>query len=140
MSKLHDYLQVHAQCLPREASGPAAVDVVHFKVVGASDADAETLRTLVANHVGEFAGVNVFDGDEHDYIELGAWLGSQRHALMLIGLGTQLGLWTLLSPKTMLGEHVDGELEQQLAGQGLISLQAPRPVKKDDARNANQGA
>jgi hypothetical protein len=90
--------------------------------------------------VGEFGEVNVFDGAEHGYIELGGWLGSQQDALMLIGLGTQLGLWTLLSPKTVLGDVVDSEMEQMLAGQGLISIQARAARAPSDVETENRSA
>jgi hypothetical protein len=140
MPELNDYLHQHSQCLPRESSDPAAVDVVHFKVIAKDKADPQTLRALVAAHVGEFGEVNVFDGAEHGYIELGGWLGSQQDALMLIGLGTQLGLWTLLSPKTVLGDVVDSEMEQMLAGQGLISIQARAAQAPSDVETENRSA
>ena len=125
MSPLADYIEKNTRCLAREDSSPeAAVDVVFFKVAPDPKADARTLRDLVLNHSGDWGKVDVFDGGEHSFIELGGWLGSQGHALRLIGLGTHLGLWTLLSPRTVLKDLVDDETEQLLAQRGLISLQA----------------
>ena len=126
MTPLNNYIQAHALRLPRESDIPEAVDVVHFKVVAKPSADAETLRELIDQHDGEFGFVDIFDGGEHSYIELGGWLGDQGAALTLMGMGTHLGLWQLLSPKTVLGNLVDAETEARLAGQGLICIQVPR--------------
>lgn len=126
MSELHTFIQQHAQVGPRGAAG--GVDVYFFTVKAAPGANAATLQALVRAHKGVHVEVDLFDGKEHGYPEIGAWLGSQEAALALIGLGTQLELWQLLSPRTMLGVDVPAEVEETLAGQGLISLQAfPAP-------------
>lgn len=125
MSALADYIRNNTRCVPREESAPeAAVDVEFFKVVADPKADAQVLRELVLAHSGEWGNVDVFNGGEHSYLELGGWLGSQEYALRLIGLGTHLRLWSLLSPRTMLKDLVDDETAQALAQRGLISLQA----------------
>ena len=125
MSALADYIRNNTRCIPREESAPeTAVNVEFFKVVADPKADAQTLQGLVLAHSGEWGKVDVFDGGEHSYLELGGWLGSQEYALRLIGLGSHLGLWTLLSPRTMLKDLVDDEIAQALAQRGLISVQA----------------
>jgi hypothetical protein len=127
LNLLNRYIETRTERLSREVDNPQAADVFFFKVLPKAGPDADTLRQLIKGHTSAFGEeVDVFDGNEHSYVELGGWLGDQGAALALIGLGTQLGLWRLLSPKTMLGEHLTDELEQQLAGQGLISLQAPK--------------
>jgi hypothetical protein len=129
VSSLADYIQKNTQCVPRGEPAPeTAVDVVFFKVVADPKADASALRDLIGTHSGEWGNVDVFNGGEHSYLELGAWLGSQEYALRLIGLGTYLGLWSLLSPRTMLKDLVDEETEQALAQRGLISVQAHNQV------------
>jgi len=98
-------------------------DMVFFKV-SAKAADAETLKELVRSHKGEFCSVDLFDGKEHNYIELGRWIGDQGTALQLMGLGSLLGLWKLLTPKTMLGPMCDEVLAQQMAGAGMVAVQS----------------
>lgn len=103
------------------------VDMIFFEVSAKPTASAETLRLLVkAVPVGEFCNVDLFDGAEHGYMELGGWIGDQGTALMLMGLGTSLGLWNLLSPVTMLGLKSNDPLTQKIAGMGMVSIQADK--------------
>lgn len=108
----HSRLEEHCDC----------VDMVFFKV-SAKLADAETLTELIQKHHGVFCNINLFDGKEYNYIDIGAWLGDQGAALTLMGLGTLLGLWKLLSPKTMLGPMCDDALAMKMAYAGLLSIQ-----------------
>ena len=63
-------------------------DMVFFEVSANPGADAETLKQLVSeNKEGSFGDVDVLDGNEHSYLELGGWIGDQGLALMLMGLG-----------------------------------------------------
>ena len=64
------------------------------------------------------------DGKEHSYMEIGGDIGDQGRALMAMGLGAILGLWNLLTP-AMLG--LDREMQLQMAGMGLLSIQARQP-------------
>lgn len=123
MSALSEYIKKSVSRVPA-GSDAKATNVVFFSVLANPDAEAETLRALIASHKGPFGDVDVFDGKDHSYIELGGWLGDQGTALDLIGLGTQLKLWTLLSPRTVFKDAMTDELEQQMAGSGYISLQA----------------
>lgn len=88
-------------------------------------ATADDLLAAIATQKGEFCEVNPFDGNEHSYIELGGWTGSQSTALLLIGLGGALGLWEVLTPRTVIG-NLPEELVQMMAGQGLVSLQCKK--------------
>lgn len=123
MSELVEYIRKHAQIAPRSAEA-GGTDVYYFTVKAAPGARGDVLRELIGKHKGEFCELDLFDGVDHGYIEVGGWLGSQELALALIGLGTELELWKLLSPRTLLSRKVPAELEGRLAGQGLISLQA----------------
>lgn len=123
MSELVDYVRKYAQMATRSEDA-RGTDVYFFVVQAAPGASGQVLRDLIRKHQGEFCAVDLFDGEEHSYIEVGGWLGSQEVALGLIGLGTELELWKLLSPRTMLSRKVPAELEERLAGQGYISLQA----------------
>lgn len=128
MRELTEYIRHNAVKHPR-GTVEGSLDVVFFEVQAKSGARPEMLRKLLLEHVSTFIDVDVFDGDEHGYIELGAWLGSQEDALALIGLGAQLKLWNLLTPRTVLGAGVAADIEEQLARKGLVSLQVPRDIQ-----------
>ena len=120
---LFDYLSEHAM---RCASEGADADVIFFGVRKGPEASADGLKAAMAKHRGEFCEMDPLDGKEHSYLELGGWVGDQGAALTLIGLGAALGLWKLLTPKTMLGALATPEMVQQMAGMGMVSMQAER--------------
>lgn len=99
-------------------------DLVFFNVRAKDGASAETLRALVKEHRGDFCDCDLFDGNEHSYLEVGGWIGDQGVALMLMGLGSLLGLWKLLTPRTVLGASIPDDLAKQMAGAGYVSVQA----------------
>lgn len=137
MITLHDYIAAHVergacQCgkcfdapenpQDKQPTGHTA-DLVFFKVCAIGEPKAEDLRALIEAHDGEFGPVNPLDGKEHNYLELGGYMGDQGAALMLMGLGSLLGLWNLLTPASL---GIDGDLAMQMAGMGMVSIQAPR--------------
>jgi hypothetical protein len=99
-------------------------DVHFFKVAAANDPDPEVFKQLTREHKGAFAECDPFDGNEHNYIELGGWLGDQGMALLYMGLGSVLGLFTLLTPKSVLGDAIDDAFANQLAGIGMVAIKA----------------
>lgn len=100
-------------------------DMIFYKVAAGPNAKKEELAALVrANAYGFWEEVDLFDGKEHNYLELGAWIGDQGLALMLMGLGTVLGLWQLMTPATMLGFKSDDPMAKQMAEMGFIAVQA----------------
>lgn len=120
MSKLIEYLKANAiQCSPDGSDA----DVIFFGVKRGPNATADGLKDVLANHKGEFCDCNPLDGKEHTYLELGGWVGDQGLALMLIGLGAALGVWKLLTPKTMFGDMVPPDLVRQMAGAGMVAAQ-----------------
>jgi len=121
--ELLNFIREHAQELPAQ-HGTEATNLVFFNIQARGNPDARVLRELIQSTAGTFTSVDLFDGGEHSYIEIGAWLGSQHVALALMGLGVQLGLWQLLSPRTMFGDSLTPAEEQAIAGSGLISIQA----------------
>jgi hypothetical protein len=141
MTKLQEYVLAHAvrgacqcgHCIDaspnpeqHQPTGHTA-DLIFFKVSARKEADAETFKTLVReNKQGAFCEVDVLDGQEHNYIELGGWIGDQSLALMLMGLGTVLGVWKLLTPITLMGQNAPLDLVQQMAGAGFVIVQAPK--------------
>lgn len=148
MEKLIDFLQKHAtrgacqcgRCIDAVAD-PAAnqptghtADMIFFKVAARGEPDpAELKRLIEENKDGEFdMHVDLFDGKEHNYMELGAWIGDQGLAITLMGLGTVLGLWKLLSPRTVFGNmlEITEATAMQLAGGGLLSIMAGPTAEK----------
>jgi hypothetical protein len=123
VSELVEYVRKYAQMVPR-SDDARGTDVYFFTVTAAPGASGVVLRDLIGKHQGVFGAVDLFDGNEHSYIEVGGWVGMQEVALALIGLGTELELWKLLSPRTMLSRKVPADLEERLVGQGYLSLQA----------------
>lgn len=138
---LVDYVNQHAvrgscecgQCInsPAEAKQPPGhtADVIFFKVAN-NGATAEELQQLVSNaKQGEFTNIDLFDGDEHNYMEIGGWIGDQGTGLVLMGLGAVLGLWQLVTPRALAFPE---ELVTQFAQRGMIIIQAfnkPATVK-----------
>lgn len=100
-------------------------NVEFFEVSAKEGADAEALRTLITeNKDGVFAVCDLFDGKEHNYLEIGGWIGDQGLALTLMGLGALLGLWKLLTPTSIFGAAIPKEQAMQLAGMGMVAIQA----------------
>lgn len=141
MKKLVDYVMEYAErgacqcgkCIDapekpdeHQPAGHTA-DMIFFKVAVKPGADAETLKNLVKENVdGEFENVDMFDGGEHGYMEVGGWIGDQGTALTLMGMGTVLGLWKLLTPVTMLKMKSDDPMCRQMAGMGMVAVQASK--------------
>jgi hypothetical protein len=140
MQELVDYVLEHAvrgdcqcgRCLdaPDVKQQPAGhtADLIFFKVA-AKDGDADKLKKLVEdNKTGEFNNVDMFDGNEHGYMEVGGWIGSQDLALQLMGLGAVLGIWHLLTPKIVIPNCPDDKA-MELAGSGMVAViyKKPRP-------------
>lgn len=94
-----------------------------FKVAAADAPTLPEFRKLTTEHAGEFCDVDPFDGREHNYLDLGGWLGDQELALRYMGLGSLLGAFRLLSPKAMLLGITDAQA-MQLAGMGMLAVQA----------------
>lgn len=120
---LNDYLRINAI---RCGSDVADADVIFFGVRKGPEATAEGLKAAMADHKGVFCDLDPLDGKEHGYMELGGWVGDQGFALSLIGLGAALGVWKLLTPKTVLGDLCPPDLVQQMAGMGMVSMQAAK--------------
>ena len=101
------------------------VDMVFFKVAIIGAIDAGTLRDLVVlAHLSDPSyDMDLFDGEEHSYLEIGGFLGSQELALRMMALGTLLNLWNLLTPATMIA-GVGQETALKMAGAGYISIQS----------------
>lgn len=103
------------------------VDMVFFNVGAGVGVEKGQLEELVkANVKGVHCDVNMFDGKEHSYLEVGGWVGDQKTALMLMGLGAILGLWNLLTPKTMVAPGLDDDVVKGMAAMGMVAVKAAK--------------
>lgn len=57
------------------------------------------------------------------YIELGGWIGDQELALSLMGLGASLGLWNVVTPRTL---GFSDDKAGMLMGMGFVLLEVPK--------------
>ena len=112
----------------KNQSNDHIADVQFFKVVlknNPSDADKEIMKNdliqLIKNHKGEFNEVNLFDENEHNFIEIGGWIGDQGLALMLMGMGELLGIWELRAPNKLAKDFSD-ETKMMLAQAGYVTM------------------
>jgi hypothetical protein len=98
-------------------------DLIFFKVAINGKPNKDELLKLVKEHEAEFGDkINILDGKEHSFIEVGGWIGDQGYALMLMGLGSLLGCWELLTPRNILGKLIDDEMVMKLAGVGMVTI------------------
>jgi hypothetical protein len=81
----------------------------------------DRLREILSNHVGTFNKVNLLDGEEHNFMEIGGYVGDQGLALTLMGLGELIGMWELLTPNKLFSSFPD-DLKIQMAGQGFVTI------------------
>lgn len=136
MTPLVDYVLRHTergeckcgQCLDRGDNPDPdghTVDLGFFKVAAKDNPDKETFLRLTSEHLGEFGHCDPFDGSEHNYMELGGWIGDQGIAMQYMGLGVLLGIFNLLSP-AMLGITSDDPMFKQMLGAGFLSIQAAK--------------
>lgn len=98
------------------------VDMVFFLVSKLGAPTLEEFKKQTSAWKGVYVDYDPFDGQEHNYIDLGAWIGDQALALQYMALGTLLGGFELLTPKTVLG--LEGRPAMQMAMMGMVSIQA----------------
>lgn len=97
------------------------VDLGFFKLAAKNNPDKDTFIRLSEEHHGEFTSCIPTDGGEHNYLELGGWIGDQGLAMQYMGLGVLLGVFNLISP-AMLGIDRSDPLFMQMLGGGLLAV------------------
>lgn len=114
------------QCCDRgDAPDPTGhtADLIFFPVSRRLQPTREEFERLTREHCGEFGDCDPLDGREHSYLELGGWLGDQGAALRYMGLGALLGVFRLMTPRTMLGGDTDEGVAMAMAQAGLVAVQ-----------------
>jgi hypothetical protein len=99
-------------------------DIIFFKVALKGKPTINEFKELTRSYLGQFNQIDPFDGQEHNYMELGAWIGDQGLALEYMGMGYLLGLFELLTPRLLVGLSED--LVQEYAAQGLVAIKAKK--------------
>lgn len=143
MKTLHEYLQAHCErgacqcgkCF--DAPEGHTADLAFFTVRAVGNPDVEELTAVIKAHRGEWGEVDLFDGKEHNYMEIGGWIGDQGEAMMLMGLGAILGLWRLMTPRSMLGADLPDDRVMQMAGMGMVAIQSS-PNETSAGTNASE--
>jgi hypothetical protein len=134
VSKLIDYIFEHAErgecqcgsCIdkgPEREPAGHSVDMVFFWVSAKNNPTAEELRALLE---AEYPSLDRL-AEGPSYIEIGAEIGDQGAALMLIGLGELVGLWQAVTPRKLL-PGADDAVVKQLAGNGMLMCSGLRPT------------
>lgn len=103
---------------------PHTVDMYFFNVCAVNNPQKDEFTDLISKHQGEFCEVNLFDGNEHGYMELGGWIGDQGLAMQFMGLGELLGLWKIMHPGKILDVNNPEQkvLADRMAGMGMVSI------------------
>jgi hypothetical protein len=104
-------------------------DVQFFKVAlknsHSTDVYKEIMKNdfvrLIKNHKGIYKEIDLFDGDEHNFVDIGAWIGDQGVALELMGMGELLGLWKVTTPNRLAPDFSE-DTRSMLAEAGYISI------------------
>lgn len=91
-------------------------DLMFFKVSPKGDPSAGVFYTLVQEEFPHW-----LDGKEHSYLQIGGDVGDQGIALMIMGLGSLLGVWKLLTPNSVM-PFLDEATKMQMAGSGYITI------------------
>lgn len=121
MQQIADHLDKRSVVSKEAVDGYA--DVGFFYVGATPEANKEHLQEMLKWCLRS-QGLNLLDGKEHSFIEIGGHIGDQGLALRLMGLGACLGLWTLLTPMSVIGVDNRSNDGIRLIGQGMVTIQA----------------
>ncbi len=110
-------------------TGGHTVDLQFFKVAlknsRLTDSDKEvmknTLIQLIKDHKGIYGDIDLFDGNEHNFVEIGGWIGNQGVALELMAMGELLGIWKVITPDGIAPDFSE-ETRKMLAEAGYILM------------------
>lgn len=102
---------------------------VHFHVVGLDKAECLRSRNELILILNEYPEPERL-AQGPSYIELGAEMGDQMMALMVMAIGMAIGeaadLWTVITPKTL---HIGGAAADDLAGKGFVMISGYHPER-----------
>lgn len=115
------YMMPHVSEAPSDLK---MVDVI-FEVIGVDKTKAESFRKEIIDIINTYPSLDRLAGGP-SYIEVGGVLGSQSAAFMLYALGEVLGLWKVITPKSL--GITDEAQALELAGGGFVMISGYRPA------------
>lgn len=95
---------------------------LHFVSIGVDKAKAEQRRAEFVSILKSWPNDALAGGPS--YITVGGEIGDQGSALQMFALGQVLGLWTVITPKTV---GIEGEDADRMAGMGFVMMSGFRP-------------
>ena len=99
-------------------------DVIFFVVTLRDNPTREELLAEIKSYRGVKIDLDIFDGAEHSFMDLGIWLEQQGLALQLMGMGALLDLWELRTPYTIYGKSLSRKEALRIAQGGQITIRA----------------
>jgi hypothetical protein len=115
LDETSEMVKVDPGILPPE--GKKLIDVVFFSVL-VNEQPAEHHRQHLIDFLDTLPADVMAGGPS--YIHLGGLIGDQGMALRTMGLGEALGLWKVITPRTL--GFTDAEEIDKLAGNGLVMI------------------
>lgn len=116
--------------LPEGYDEDKTVDLVFFKLWAESPPEPRAFIEATKSWRGARLACNPLDGEEHNFIELGGWVGDPGIAMQYMGLGVLLGVFDLITPKTeMVG--ISDSMATQVALTGKIAIKAKEPMRNE---------
>ena len=121
----------------KEPPADQAISTHFLRVLYSPNASKEAfltwLRHMVQPGSGVFRDVSAERLTEGpSYIELGAWVGDQTDALMVMALGQHHGLWKVITPQVIRDMDPNGKFadmdDDQLAGVGFVLIEGFDPA------------
>lgn len=115
--KCLDALPNPAKRQPRGHTADMEFFKVRLEMDGKTESDlAEELQSIVSGQYPQW-----LDCEEHGYMEIGGDVGDQGRALCLMGIGSLLGLWELITPSKLLPDMPE-DTRKMMAGAGMITI------------------
>jgi hypothetical protein len=132
MSEIHDYISNYSKTVTENqpSTDDRWVNLHFFNVrldtFKFQSTTAEEFIRVAKAHVGSFVEkLDLFDGEEHNFIELGAWIGDQGAAMRFMGMGVLLGVLDLLTPETVM-PFLPKALKDEMAGKGMVAVKSKK--------------
>lgn len=122
--------------------GTKTADVQLFKVTFRNLCDIskiekdiikENFIQLIKCHEGVNKDIDILDGREHGFIEIGKWIGDRNMALMLMGMGELLDMWEVITPNRVASEFSE-ETRKMLVDAGCILIKYKEPCNGENNR------
>jgi hypothetical protein len=110
----------HVYAMPHESEAKPEVEKVDvtFMVIGVDKAVAEAHRAELVTILNAYPEPDRLAGGP-SYIEVGGVIGDQGAAFQLFAVGQVLGLWQVITPRTL---GFTGDTEREMAGRGLVMI------------------